>query len=74
MAAFFFILNAAGWHYGVGLGRVDPLYLQATSACLATIVVMQMMNVLLCRHPFNPTLSAGLFSNRYILLGLAANF
>ena len=72
MAVFFFVLEAAGWHYGVALDRNDPLYLQATSACLAAIVVMQMMNVFLCRHPFKSSLSFGLFSNRYILLGLAA--
>ena len=72
MAVFFFVLDAAGWQYGVGLDRLDPLYLQATSACLATIVVMQMMNVVLCRHPFKSSLSAGLFDNSYILLGLAA--
>lgn len=33
---------------------------------------MQMMNVLLCRHPFKSSLSFGLFSNPYILLDLAA--
>ena len=48
------------------------LYLQATSACLATIVVMQMTNVFLCRHPFKSSLSFGFFGNPYILLGLAA--
>ena len=48
------------------------MYLQATSACLATIVVMQMMNVFLCRHPFRSSLSFGLVDNRYLLLGLAA--
>jgi magnesium-transporting ATPase (P-type) len=72
MTAFFFVLEAAGWHYGVSLDRTDPLYLQATSACLATIVVMQMMNVFLCRHPSKSSLSFGLFGNPYILLGLAA--
>jgi calcium-translocating P-type ATPase len=72
MAVFFFVLEAAGWHYGTSLDRSDPLYLQATSACLAAIVVMQMMNVLLCRHPFRSSLSFGLFSNPFILLGLAA--
>ncbi len=72
MAVFFFVLNAADWHYGVALDRTDPLYLQATSACLTTIVVMQMMNIFLCRHPFKSSLSFGLFSNRYILLGLVA--
>ncbi|KAF0163853.1 MAG: HAD superfamily P-type ATPase [Rhodocyclaceae bacterium] len=72
MAVFFFVLEAAGWQYGVRLDRADPLYLQATSACLATIVVMQMMNVILCRHPFKSSLSVGLFDNRYILMGIAA--
>jgi len=72
MAVFFVVLNAAGWRYGAMLDRADPLYLQATSACLATIVVMQMMYVFLCRHPIKSTLSFGLFSNPYLLLGLAA--
>ena len=72
MAVFFFVLEAAGWHYGVSLDRGAPLYLQATSACLATIVAMQMMNVLLCRHPSRSALSVGLFDNRCILLALVA--
>jgi calcium-translocating P-type ATPase len=72
MVVFFYVLEAAGWHYGVVLDRADPLYLQATSACLATIVVMQMMNVILCRHPFKSSLAVGLSGNRYILLGLVA--
>jgi magnesium-transporting ATPase (P-type) len=72
MAVFFFVLHAADWQYGTSLARNDPLYLQATSACLTTIVVMQMMNVFLCRHPSKSSLSFGLFSNRYLLLGLAA--
>jgi magnesium-transporting ATPase (P-type) len=72
MAVFFFVLDAAGWQYGTNLDRNDPLYLQATSACLGTIVVMQMMNVFLCRHPVKSSLSFGLFSNPYILMGLAA--
>jgi calcium-translocating P-type ATPase len=72
MAVFFFVLHAAGWQYGVDLDRLDPLYLQATSACLATIVVMQMVNVFLCRHPTKSSLAFGFFGNHYLLLGLAA--
>ncbi len=72
MAVFFFVLNRAGWQYGTSLDRNDPLYLEATSACLAAIVVMQMMNVFLCRHPLKSSLSFELFSNPYILMGLAA--
>jgi hypothetical protein len=33
---------------------------------------MQMMNVVLCRHPFKSAFSLGLLGNRYILMGLAA--
>ena len=72
MAVFFFVLATAGWHYGMSLGRADALYLQATSACLTAIVVMQMMNVFLCRHPIRSSLSFGFFDNPYILLGLVA--
>jgi magnesium-transporting ATPase (P-type) len=72
MGVFFFVLGAAGWHYGVSLDRGAPLYLQATSACLAAIVVMQMVNVFLCRHPSRSAFSFPLFGNPYLLLGLAA--
>ena len=72
MAVFFFVLDAAGWHYGGLPGKTDPLYLQATTACLAAIVVMQVVNVFLCRHPRKSSLSFGLFSNPFILLGIAA--
>jgi sodium/potassium-transporting ATPase subunit alpha len=72
MAVFFFVLDAAGWEYGETLAQSAPLYLQATTACLATIVMMQVMNVLLCRHPLKSALSFGLFSNPLILLGIAA--
>ena len=72
MAVFFFVLNAAGWQYGETLARSAPLYLQATTACLAAIVMAQVMNVFLCRHPLKSALSFGLFSNPLILLGIAA--
>jgi calcium-translocating P-type ATPase len=72
MAVFFVVLGDAGWRYGTPLNRVDPLYLQATSACLTTIVVMQMINLFLCRHPFRSSLAFGLFDNAYLLVGLAA--
>jgi len=70
MAVFFFVLNAAGWQYGVALENSDLLYLQATSACLATIVVMQMMNVFLCRHPIKSSFTLGFASNPYLLMSL----
>ena len=72
MAVFFFVLDAAGWHYGELPGKTDPLYLQATSACLAAIVVAQVANVFLCRHPLKSSLSFRPLSNPLILLGIAA--
>jgi magnesium-transporting ATPase (P-type) len=72
MVVFFFVLHATGWEYGIVLENSNPLYLQATSACLLTIVVMQMMNVFLCRHPFKSSFTTGFLSNPYILMGLLA--
>jgi sodium/potassium-transporting ATPase subunit alpha len=71
MAAFFLVLHASGWQYGEMLAKTDELYLQATSACLAAIVVSQVINVFLCRHPLRSSLSFGLCSNRLILVGIA---
>ena len=72
LAAFFFVLGAAGWHYGELLARSDPLYLQATTACLAAIVLAQMVNVFVCRHPQLPAWRFSLRENPLLLVGLAA--
>ncbi len=72
MAVFFFVLDAAGWRYGDLPGKTDPLYLQATTACLVAIVVTQMVNVFLCRHPLKSSLSISPFGNALILPGIAA--
>ena len=72
MAVFFFVLDTAGWQYGDTLARTAPLYLQATTACLATIVMTQVMNVFLCRHPLKSSLAFGLLSNPLIPIGIAA--
>ena len=72
MAVFFFVLDAAGWRYGELPGKTDPLYLQATTACLAAIVVTQVANVFLCRHPLKSSLSFSPFGNPLILPGIAA--
>jgi magnesium-transporting ATPase (P-type) len=71
MAAFFFVLRAAGWKYGQVLAPQDPLYLQATSACLSTIIVMQIVNVFLCRSVSRSVFSTGLLGNPLILWGVA---
>ncbi|MBF7731699.1 cation-translocating P-type ATPase [Pseudomonas sp. N040] len=71
LTAYFFVLDASGWRYGTPLASDDPLYLTATSACFATIVVMQVVNVFLCRHPSRSTLGTGLFSNPLLFGAIA---
>jgi magnesium-transporting ATPase (P-type) len=70
MAAFFFVLNGAGWEYGQNLAAQDPVYLQATTACLSTIIVMQIANVFLCRSATRSVFSTGLLGNALIVVGV----
>jgi sodium/potassium-transporting ATPase subunit alpha len=71
LALFLVVLHAAGWRYGEMPGGLDPRYLQATTACLATIVIMQVVNVFLCRHPRQSSTSFKLFGNPYLGFGIA---
>ncbi len=70
MAAFFFVLNGAGWKYGQDLAAQDPVYLQATTACLSAIIVMQIVNVFLCRSATRSVFSTGLVGNALIIFGV----
>ena len=71
MAAFFFVLRAGGWHYGQELSSRTPLYLQATTACLLAIVLMQVVNVFLCRSERESAFAYRLSKNPLILAGIA---
>jgi sodium/potassium-transporting ATPase subunit alpha len=70
MAAFFFVLYGSGWVYGQSVAQDDPLYLHATTACLSAIIVMQIVNVFLCRSATRSAWSTGLRGNRLILWGV----
>ena len=72
MSAYWFVLRSGGWQYGEKLAANDPLYLQSTTACLSAIVVMQIANVFLCRSDRRSAFASGLFSNKLILAGVAA--
>ncbi|HUH91795.1 MAG TPA: cation-transporting P-type ATPase [Casimicrobiaceae bacterium] len=72
MAAFFFVLHAAGWGYGQSLAPDSPIYLRATSACLVAIVVMQVVNVFLCRSASRSIVATGLCGNRWIAWGVVS--
>ena len=70
MAMFFYVLHSGGWYYGKILAHNDPLYLQATTATLSTIIMMQVMNAFLCRSPDQTVFSSGILGNKIILLGV----
>lgn len=69
---FFYVLHLGGWLWGEMLPGSDPLYLQATTACLAGIIVTQIANVFACRSFTESVFSLGLFSNRLVLFGIAS--
>ena len=71
MAAFFFVLKSGGWSHGAALAPGTPLYLRATTACLSAIIVMQVVNVFLCRSRRESAFRFSLLSNPLILVGLA---
>ena len=72
MAAFFFVLTGAGWQSGEHLSTSGVLYRQATTACLTAIVLMQVVNVHLCRSHRRSIFSRSLMENRLITLGIVA--
>jgi len=71
MTVFFIMLRMGGWEYGDMPGRLDPLYLQATTACFAMIVLTQIVNVFACRDPAESMLRGGLFRNPLLAQGIA---
>jgi magnesium-transporting ATPase (P-type) len=56
--------------YGQELAPSAPLYLEATTACLSCVIVMQIVNVFLCRSATRSTWSQGLWGNPLILWGV----
>lgn len=71
MATFFFVLKGGGWLYGQALASTDPFYLRATTACLSAIIVMQVVNVFLCRSATRSAFSTGVLNNPLIVWGVA---
>lgn len=70
MSAFFFVLDRGGWQYGEILHGHQPLYLQATTACLSAIIMMQIANVFICKQPQRGLFTIGLLDNKLILCGI----
>jgi len=72
MAAYFYVMYQGGWSLGQTLAPTSTLYLQATTACLAGIIVTQIANVFVCRSSSSSVFSLGFFSNRLVLAGIAS--
>jgi calcium-translocating P-type ATPase len=70
MSAYAFVLVEGGWQWGQALAANDPLYQQATTACLAAVVVSQVVNVFLCRSEREFVFADNAFANRLILWGV----
>jgi calcium-translocating P-type ATPase len=70
MAAYAFVMVGGGWRWGEALATNDPLYLRATTACLAAVVVCQVANVFLCRSERETVFRENPFVNRMILWGV----
>ena len=71
LAAYFLVLERGGFRWGDALDPADPLYRAATTACLAAIVAMQVVNVFLCRSERLSLLRTGVLGNRLLLAGVA---
>jgi magnesium-transporting ATPase (P-type) len=73
MSAFFAVLAAVGWRWGQAVSSGDLPYRQATTACLTAIVMMQVVNVHLCRSRRTSIVSRPLFGNALITAGIVAD-
>jgi sodium/potassium-transporting ATPase subunit alpha len=71
MFMFLLVLVQGGWQWGQELSAHDPLYRSATGVTLATVVLMQVGNVVGRRSLRRSGLDAGLLRNKLILLGVA---
>lgn len=68
---FFLVLLQGGWQWGQELATSDPLYRSATGITLASVVLMQIGNVVGRRSLRFSGTDAGLFRNKLILSGVA---
>jgi len=71
LAAYWATLSVGGWHPGQQLGQLDPLYLQATAACLSGIIVGQIAVVFMCRSETRSIFKQGVLGNRLLLVGVS---
>jgi len=67
---FFWVLLQGGWSYGADLAADDPLYRSATGIALASIILMQIGNLVGRRSRFGSGVDRALFANPLIVAGI----
>jgi calcium-translocating P-type ATPase len=72
LAAFYWTYALAGWRPGMPMAASGELYRRATTMTLAAIVAAQVGNVFACRTERASAFAVGLFANRWVLAGIAA--
>jgi sodium/potassium-transporting ATPase subunit alpha len=70
LGLFFLVLVQGGWHYGQDLAMSDPLYRSATGIALATILLMQIGNLIGRRFERRSGLDFGVLRNCLLLGGI----
>lgn len=70
LGLFFLVLQQGGWQWGQALAEESSLYHSATGITLASIILMQIGNVLGRRSLRGSGLDRGLLVNRLLLLGI----
>ncbi len=74
MAAYFFVFYMDGWRFSQGASALPTrghVYMMATTACFAGIVVTQIGNGFNCRSTRESVFKLGFLSNRFFLEGIA---
>jgi P-type Ca2+ transporter type 2C len=69
--AFFLLLTAHGWHWGQNAAPSVSIGNAATTVVFLGIVLLQVGNAFACRTERVSALRIGLFSNRFLLWGIA---
>jgi sodium/potassium-transporting ATPase subunit alpha len=71
LGLFFLVLHLGGWHLGDPvMDASDPLYQSATGIALATILLMQIGNLIGRRYRDRSGLDLGLLRNKLLLVGI----
>ena len=69
--AYFSVLNAGGWQWGQSLEPTATLYMKAVSAFFVAIIICQVANGIISKTSRQSLFQQGLFSNRWLLAGIA---